>query len=156
MTKNVQINRKKLGRFLESLKVRTSEELNERKRIGENYVIIENNYLTIKDNASQAIFSNNPTRIIREPLCTLKTQSRSTLSNEEDQPKYIPASKYPLPMSPMQYKPPQKCTNASRLLNLSKLRPQRSRSASAVPIKKEIPKMSFPDLTVEKIDMALC
>lgn len=153
MTKNVQINRKKLGRFLESLKVRTSEELNERKRIGEEYVFVENNYLTIKENASHAVFSNNHTRVIREPLDSLRNQSRSVLNNEEEHPKYIPASKYPLPMYPMQYKPAQKCKNASRLLNLSKLRPQRSRSASAAPIKREVPKVSFPGFTVEKIDV---
>lgn len=153
MTRNVQINRKKLGRFLESLKVRTSEELNERKRISEEYVFVENNYLTIKDNASRAVFSNNPSRISREPCLPFKTQSKSTLSTEEEKPRYIPASKYPLPMCPMQYKPPQKCSNASRLLNLSKLRPQRSRSASEAMVKKNVRKSPYLGLNVDKIEV---
>ena len=154
MEKNVQINRKKLGRFLDSLKGRTTEELQERKRIGEKYICIESNFLTIKDTTSQVLLDNHLRRT-RDSYLSTKPPETSTITQEEDRPKYIPASKYPLPMSPMQYRPAQKCKNASRLLNLSKLRPQRSHSSCEVENKREMPKMSFPDFTVEKIDFSV-
>ncbi|KAK8875692.1 hypothetical protein M9Y10_005867 [Tritrichomonas musculus] len=152
LTKNAKINRQKLNRFLDSLKVRTSEELNERKRIGEKYISVENNFLTIKDTATQVVFSSNPSRVYRESHLSVKPQTKYIDPQEDEQPKYIPASKYPLPMSPMQYKPAQKCKNASRLLNLSKLRSQRSRSVSHVDTKKDVSKVPFTGFSVEKID----
>ncbi|OHT12795.1 hypothetical protein TRFO_17259 [Tritrichomonas foetus] len=147
--RNVAINRKKLGRFLDSLKTRTSEELQERKRIGEEYIGIENEFKTIRDTATTIIYPKGPSRFHRETHIETKPKHRSLPPTDEmEEPKYIPASKYALPMAPMPFKVARDSKNASRVLNLSRLRPKKP--SSEVNVNEAGP--SFPNINIEKLD----
>lgn len=153
---NVKINTKKLNRFLDSLKIRTTEELNAKKKIGQEYMDIEAEYETVKEIATTAVLAKERSRKYRGSSLSLKPPDPSFYHNEDPVPKYVPASKYPLPMSPMPFKPSQKSKNASRLFNLSKLRQHRCYfSTETEKIVNPKHELSFPSLNVEKLDTSI-
>ena len=69
---NVKINTKKLNRFLDSLKIRTTEELNAKKKIGQEYMDIEAEYETVKEIATTAVLAKERSRKYRGSSLSLK------------------------------------------------------------------------------------
>ena len=155
-SKKYILNRNKLSRFVDSLKVRTSEEIYERQRIGDEYFAAEQEFQAIRQNVNSVIHPKSYTkrnrpaytdsRIKQKPIPTFETEYNN------DNPKYIPASKYALPMIPIEMKPSNQYKNAARILNLSRLRPKKP--YSEVNPDDFLPQQSLPGVNIEKIEVS--
>lgn len=158
MKKNVnpkiEINKKKMQKFLQSLRTTTREEMGERQRVAQLLSDVNLEYQTIRNTASSLVFTKD--RTIRRngdvPKVLRKSQPRPDFE-EAEKPKYVPASKYPLPMQPMPFLVKKESVNAARVLNLSKLRKNPNRESEQ--IVEEVPPSTvvddFPQINVEKI-----
>jgi hypothetical protein len=124
----VEIDRKKMKKFLESLRVHSVEEIGERIRFVDVLTNANSEFQTVRASAMGAIYPRN-TYTLRHDRLT----SRSQMSLVKRQhgpvptvpPKFVPASKYPLPMQPVSLVPKLPSKNPSRILHLSELRPSR-------------------------------
>lgn len=158
MKKNVnpkiEINKKKMQKFLQSLRTTTREEMGERQRVAQLLTEVNLEYRTIKNTASSLVFTKDRTvrRNGEVPKIVRKSQAQPEFE-EESQPKYVPASKYPLPMQPMPFLVKKDSVNAARVLNLSKLRKTATRQESGAN-ESSVPPTAigdFPQINVEKL-----
>jgi hypothetical protein len=120
-----QINRKKMHRFLDSLGVRTTDEMVDRRRMLDELDRADSAYKVIMDTATALVFprSQHHGRHTTFTQCSTRQTARSRQdSTEYTRPTYVPASKYPLPMRPIQFMPTQDARNAARVMTLSRLR----------------------------------
>ena len=134
----VALNRKKMKQFLESLQIRTHEEIEGRKKFNDAVTSANSDYQTIRNAVSSLFFSRN--RVPSRATCGVHTNSsrRSMPKERETKPRYIPASRYALPMQIMGFMPRQEGNNAVRIMQLSRLRPTK-------PIHSEIDDHPVPD-----------
>lgn len=149
----VELNRKKMQRFLDSLHVTTRAEIEGRRRFSQELSGANMEFETIRNTASSIVFARERTQ--RPDMSSLRpTIARRHIEEQpEKRPRYIPASKYPLPMQPPQFILKDKGQNASRVMNLSKLR-------ATKPIRSQIDDNPLPDeggnmpsIDVERIDV---
>lgn len=122
MNPKVAINRAKMNRFLDSLHVRSIEEAEGRQQVHQDLTTVDDSYKTLRATAQGMLFERESKRRERERPKNVKRRSVPAGIMEDEAPKYVPASKYPLPMQPMHFKPAKKSENPGRILNLSKIR----------------------------------
>jgi hypothetical protein len=119
------LNRKKMKRFLQSLRGRTTEELEERKSALDARDAADDEFVTIKDNVTSQIYPRQPHKSRHTTFSQRSTHARPAIieeSESERPPKYVPASRYALPMKPPPFFPSKDSKNAARIPTLSRLR----------------------------------
>lgn len=141
-----------MTKFLNSLRYRATEEMEERKKIKDDLSIVEDDFKLIKTTATQMIFPKVPPRQIQDRSLRSRA-TRSLPIQQDEEPKYIPASKFGLPMSPMPFKAKQTSRNAERILNLSALRPQKNpTSTSSSSTVTSVEQFEFPPIEIHQLD----
>lgn len=150
----VELNRKKMQKFLNSLHVTTRAEIEGRRRFTQELYGANSEFETIRNTASSIVFARDRTQR-HDTVGQRQTSSRRAIQDPppEKRPRYIPASKYPLPMQPPQFVLKDKGKNAARVMNLSKMR-------ATKPIHSQIDDNPLPDegshiptIDVERIDV---
>jgi hypothetical protein len=118
------LNRKKMKRFLQSLRIRTNEELQERKRLIDNLEMAQDRFVNLRSDVTATIFPRSAYKRRHEMLSGPSTHRTFAVSAEDEpmEPKFLPASRFPLPMKPPPFLPSKESRNAKRILNLSRLR----------------------------------
>jgi hypothetical protein len=148
-----QINRKKMQRFLDSLSVRTTDEMTERRRMLDQLDRADSQYQIVRDTATALVFSPSQHHT-RYTTFTQHSSHQTARSNQEatevQPPTYIPASKYPLPMRPLQFMPTQDAKNAVRVMTLSRLRSNQPISSEIDPALLVV-NPPLPNLDIAKI-----
>jgi hypothetical protein len=147
-----RLNRKKLHRFLDSLRVHTVEEIHERRRMIDGLAVVQARYEDIREAASATLVSREhyPARYqtFRSHTETAPARTYETAPRETS-PLYVPASKFPLPMKPPPFLTKRDSRNASRVLQLSHLRPDQPHSE--VDLESLVEPANLPRLQIDKL-----
>jgi hypothetical protein len=144
------LNRKKMKRFLQSLRVRTTEELEERKRLLENLDMVDNRFKSVRDQVTATIFRRTEYEPRHEMLSAQSTHRSASVSDNGRamKPRFRPASRFPLPMKPPPFLPSKGSKNAKRVMNVGRLR-------ETPAIHSEIdPALIAPDVTLPRLAIA--
>ena len=149
----VELNRKKMQKFLQSLHVTTRAEIEGRRRFSQELSGANMEFETIRNTASSIVFARERTQRPDASSMHPTIYRRQIQEQPEKRPRYIPASKYPLPMHSPGFVLKDKGKNAARVMNLSKLR-------ATKPVHSQIDDNPLPDdngtvpnIDVERIDV---